>query len=331
MVLGLFGKKSEHPLAEMKSAQELLDDIPKSDSLRALQEISDWVQAICERGGDFRLDHEWTVLRLYDQAAQVHLRKLLHDYFAPHGLSAFQENRLWVLLDGYYANSDLCHFDVLERYRDGAKGAASIKGDIPLLCARGIHAISGQLKMAAARYAMVDPALWRRLAAYYSLAESHDCLDTSITLYPGVNTSVKALFGMLILWYGSSAGSMNPVQEHIAERLFGALGNGVVVFRSFDGQGLYAFDLAQPTPPMRATAGSTIHPALRFVAADGLRQQLSDILKSLEKGIIPAGVNFYGAKYEVEPVRDIAQRLLQSLTLPLQTRRNPRRKIKVNL
>ena len=98
-VLGLFGKKSDHPLAEIKSAQALLDDIPKSDSLRALQEISDWAEAICERADDFRLDHQWAVLRLFDQAAQAHLRKLQHDYFAPQPLSHFQENRLWGLLD----------------------------------------------------------------------------------------------------------------------------------------------------------------------------------------------------------------------------------------
>ncbi|GAB4115864.1 MAG: hypothetical protein Fur0026_02260 [Sideroxydans sp.] len=331
MVLGLFGKKSDHPLADIKSAQALLEDIPKGDSIRALQEIGDWIDALREQADDFRLDHEWAVLRLYDQAAQAHVRKLLHDYFAPQPLSQFQENRLWTLLDTYFTHSDLCHFDVLTRYRAGAKGAASIKADIPLLCARGIHAITGQLKLAAARYAMVDPALWRRLAAYYTLAEAHDGLNAALTLYAGINTSVAQSFAVLVLWYGSSAGSLSPLQEHIAERLFAALGKGATVSRTYDGAELFVFDLAQPTPPMRATAGATIHPDLRFIAAEGLRQQLADMLKTLDKGILPEGLNFYGAKYEAEQVRDIAQRLLHSLTLPPPTRRNPRRKIKVNL
>ncbi|GAB1231707.1 hypothetical protein UT4_01730 [Ferrigenium sp. UT4] len=330
-MLGLFGKKSDHPLADMKSAQALLDDIPKNDSFRALQEIGDCVEAIREQADSFRLDHEWAVLRLFDQAAQVHLRKLLHDYFAPQPLSQFQENRLWTLLDTYFTHSDSCHFDVLTRYRAGAKGAASIKADIPLLCARGIHAITGQLKLAAARYAMVDPALWRRLAAYYALAEVHDGMDAPLLLYPGVVTSVAQSFGVLVLWYGSSVGSLSPLHSHIAERLLVALGGGIRVARTDDGAGLFAFDLAQPTPPMRATAGATAHPALRFVGVQGLRQPLADLLKTLDKGILPDGLNFYGAKYEVEQVRDIAQRLSQSLTLPPPARRNPRRKIKVNL
>ena len=331
VVLGLFGNKTDHPLAEMKSAQALLDDIPKGDSIRALQEITDWLEALRGQADDFRVDHQWAVLRLYDQAAQAPVRKLLHDYFAPRAPSQFQENRLWTLLDEYYTRSELCHFDVLTRYRDGAKGAASIKEDIPLLCARGIHAITGRLKMAAARYAMVDPALWRRLAAFYTLAESHDCLETPLTLYAGTNTTVAQSFATLVLWYGSSAGNLSPLQEHIAERLFAALGSGAAISRSYDGAGLFAFDLAQPTPPMRATAGATVHPALRFVAADGQRQRLADLLKNLDKGILPEGLNFYGAKYEVEQVREVAQRLWQSLTLPPPTRRTPRRKIKVNL
>jgi hypothetical protein len=42
-------------------------------------------------------------------------------------------------------------------------------------------------------------------------------------------------------------------------------------------------------------------------------------------------VNFCGAKYDVELVRDILRRLTDNLTQPIPTRRNPRRKISVNL
>ena len=73
VVLGLFGNKTDHPLAEMKSAQALLDDIPKGDSIRALQEISDWLEALRGQADDFRVDHQWAVLRLYDQAAQARI------------------------------------------------------------------------------------------------------------------------------------------------------------------------------------------------------------------------------------------------------------------
>ena len=127
MVLGLFGKKSDHPLADIKTAQQLLDDIPKTDSLKALQELTEWIELIREHANDFKLDHQWTVLRMFDQAAQSHVRKLLHDYFTLQALSKFQENRLWALLDVFYTQSELCYYDVFTRYRDGAKGASAVK------------------------------------------------------------------------------------------------------------------------------------------------------------------------------------------------------------
>lgn len=331
MVLRLFGKKLDHPLAELKSAQALLDDIPKLDSIKALQELTDWVETISEQADNFKLDHHWAVLRLFDQAAQGHVRKLLHDYFVLQTLSQFQENRLWTLLDAYYTQSDRAHFDVLQRYRDNAKGASAIKPDLPMLCTRGIGAIGGLLKMAVARYAMVEPALWRRLAAYYELAESQGFSSESVTVYPGCNLSTCEAFAVLMLWYGCSAGNLNPVQAHVAERLFAALGKGVKVFNAYHGSALFVFDMAQPTPPMRAMAEGTIHPALRYIVADDLRQMLGNMIKTLDKGILPDGLNLYGAKFETELVKGIATRLMQSLTLPLPTRRSPRRKIKVNL
>jgi len=82
---------------------------------------------------------------------------------------------------------------------------------------------------------------------------------------------------------------------------------------------------------MRVTAETTLHPALRYIDAEGMKQQLDGLIKTLDKGIVPDNLNLYGAKYEAELVRDVGQRLLQSLILPPATRRHPRRKISVNL
>ncbi len=330
-MLGLFGKRSDHPLADMKSAQLLLDDISKTDSLKALQELTEWLETLRAEAKDFRLDHHWAVLRLFDQAAQPHLRKLLYDYFSIQPLSKFQENRLWSLLETYYAQSDLCHYEVLSRYRDGAKGASAIKSELSLVCARGIAAIASRLKLAAARYTLVDPTFWERLAGYYARAETQGLQLEPVVIYPAVNTSVAQEFAALIAWYGTSSGTLSPLQEHISERLFAHLGKGLQISNSYNGAGLFVFDTAQPTPPMRVTAETTLHPALRYIDAEGMKLQLESLIRTLDKGIVPDNLNLYGAKFEAELVRDVAQRLLQGLILPPATRRNPRRKINVSL
>lgn len=331
MVLGLFGKKSDHPLADIKNVQYLLEDLPKSDSLKALHELSEWMEDLREPGNGFRADHQWAVLRLLDQTAQTHVRKVWHDYFAPQSLTKFQENRLWSLLEAFYTQSELCHFELLGRYREGDKGAAAIKLDLPLLCARGIAAITGRLKLAVARFALVDPALWKHLAVFYMFAEGQDFNHTPIAMYANVQTSVAQEMAVLIAWYGSCSGNTNQLPGHITERLLSYLGKGLKLSATYNGAGLFVFDLAQPTPPMFAISDATIHPALRYVEVEEIRLPLANLIKTLEKGIAPDALNFYGVIYKMEMVRDIARGLLKSIVLPPPARKNPRRKINVNL
>lgn len=329
MVLGmLFGKKSDHPLADLKSAQSLLDEIPKADALRAVQEIADLLESLRDQQSAFKVEHSWAVLRLLDQAAQPHLRKSWHDYFPLQPLSPFQENRLWTLLDRYYTLSAEMYHNVLAACRDNGK---AIKADLSLLCARGLAANTSLLKLIGARYAMVDPVLWKRVAAFYTFAESSGLADEGITMYAGVQTSVAQEFAVLVAWHGATAGSVTPLQGHISERLFSHLGRGLSVAHNYSGNGLFVFDTAQPTPPMRATAEATIHPALRFIEAGTLHAQLDSLIKTLDKGIIPDTLNLYGARYEAELVRQVAGLLVQALTLPPPTRRSPRRRIAVSL
>lgn len=333
VMLGFFGKKSDHPLADIKSAQQVLEGISKTDALNTVQELSSWIESILELAEDFRLDHELAVLRMFDEAAQPHVRKLLRDYFAVQPVSKFQENRLWTVLNGYYLQSELVHLDVLTRYGNGGRGASSIKQDLPLLVARGIAALTGRLKMAAAHYALVEPVLWKHLSEFYSHAETNNYQNVVVAFYPGIpgNTSVRQEFASLLVWYGVSAGVQNPLQEHITERLISYASSGLRVDDVYNGNALFVFDTSQPTPPMRVASDATLHPALRFFSVVDALQKLEALSKILEKGIVPDDVNFCGAKYDVELVRDILRHLMDSFSQPLPTRRNPRRKISVNL
>jgi hypothetical protein len=332
-MLGLFGKKSDHPLADIKSAQQVLEDIPKNDALNTVQELAGWIESIVELAEDFRLDHQVAVLRMFDDAAQPHVRKLLRDYFAVLPVSKFQETRLWTVLNNFYTHSELAYYDVLIRFREGGKGASSIREEMATMGARGIAALSGRLKLAAARYALVEPGLWQHLAEYYSHAETFDYQNDTAALYPGVpgETSVTQEFAVVLAWYGVSAGVLSPLQEHITERLISYVGKGLRLDAQYNANALFVFDVSQPTPPMRLSNEATLHPALRFLSVVDALTQLNGLLQILGKGIVPDDVNFSGAKYETELVRDVLQRLLDNFTQPLPTRRNPRRKISVNL
>jgi hypothetical protein len=332
-MLGIFGKKSDHPLADIKSAQAILDDVPKNDALNAVQDLTGWIESIVELADEFRLDHEFAVLRMLDEAAQPHVRKLLRDYFTPQPISKFQENRLWTVLNGFYTRTELTYHDVLTRFINGGRGASAIKPELATLGVRGIAALAGRLKLAAVRYAPVDAVAWKHLADFYGHAEKHGYQGDAATLYAGVprSTSVAEEFAVLITWYGVSTGVLNPLHGHITERLISYAGRALKLDAQYNANGLYVFDLSQPTPPMRMAADATVHPSLRFLLALDALTQLKGLHRTLEKGIVPDGVNFGGANYDTELVREILRRLIDSLTQPLPTRRNPRRKINVNL
>lgn len=332
-MLGIFGKKLDHPLADIKSAQQVLDNVPKNDALNTVQELTGWIESIVELADELRLDHAYEVLRMFDETAQQFVRKLLRDYFALQSQSKFQENRLWTVLNDFYTQLEIAHYEILTRYRNGERGASGIKPELATLNARGIAALTGHLKMSVARYALVESVLWQRLSEFYGHAEMNGYQNDPVPLYAGVsgNTSVTREFATLLTWYSVSAGVLSPLQEHITERLIVYANDGLAIYDQYSANALFVFDLSQPTPPMRIAVDSTLHPALRFVVTGYATAKLKGLVKTLEKGIVPDNVHFNGANYEADLVREALVRLIGNLTQPQPTRRNPRRKINVNL
>src|SRR5512139_3263327 len=220
-MLRLFGSGSDHPLATLKSGQELLDSLPKNDAVEVLSEIAHWIEALFDPANDFRLDHQLAMLRLLDEAAHPYLRRVTHSYFAVLPPAAFQENRLWGAMSAYYAYCELAYAHLLAGVRSGDKGSAALKPSLPLICARGIYAIGGMLECAAVRYLPIEPQLWKHLAEFYRLAEEVECQDEVQVIYSGSGgqTSVNRQFATVLMWHAASVGAFRPRDLHIARRL----------------------------------------------------------------------------------------------------------------
>ena len=95
-------------------------DVPKNDALNTVQELTGWIESIVELADDLRLDHAYAVLRMFDETAQQFVRKLLRDYFTFQSQSKFQENRLWMVLNGFYTQVELVslrNIDPLPQWR----------------------------------------------------------------------------------------------------------------------------------------------------------------------------------------------------------------------
>lgn len=330
-MLGLFGKKSDHPMADPKSAQQLLDDLPKNDSLKSLQEISGWVETV-RRDESFRLDNKFEALRLLDETARPFERKLIRELYSSTTLSKFQENRLWAALNDFSSQIAQGYGEVLIGCRDGDKGSSSLKQLRALIAARAIDSATAWLKCTALRYGPVDPAVWALLALSYTHAESEGYLGEAIALYPGLagRSSVRMEFSAALLWWISCAGTFKPQQLHLAERLMAHLsGSYIVETQPAPGTRL-SFDVAKPVPPVRYTGDVTMRPSLRFIGVGEAPAKLDALVKTLEKGTVPDDINL-GGTYEANVVLQVARRLSILWSEPPPMRRTTRRSLNVNL
>lgn len=332
-MLGLFSNKSDHPLANLKSAQQLLDHLSKTDAVEVLHEVGHWIEALFDPANEFRLDHQYAVLRMLDEAAHPYLHKILLNYFAAIPPAEFQERRLWGAMNAYFTFSELGYLHLIRGARDGGKGGGGIKAAIALISARGIYAASGRMECAAVRYAQAAPDLWIHLADFYDHAEISKCQDEQLSLYAGMGslTSVSRLFASLLMWHASVVGSLRPLDIHIAKCLFGNMEKSFSVSEGVQEDSCLIFNLATPDSPLRLTGeGAMYPPSMRFANIGTPNIYLDNLLKTLSKNLVTAEMNL-GVAYSAEDVADVARRLLAYCQTRQHVKRPPRRKIKMNV
>lgn len=332
-MLGIFSNKSDHPLANLKAAQKLLDDLPKVDSVAVLHEIGQWIEALFDPVNEFRLDHQFAVLRILDEAAHPHLRKVIQGYFAAVPPSAFQENRLWSAMNEFLTFRELGYLDLIIGLKNGEKGGSGIKASIPLIIARGINAVCGRMECAAVKYHPLDSQLWARLAVFYSFAESENCLEEQLSLYagPGASTTITSLFASSLVWYAASTGTFKPLEFHIAKRLIAYLNKSFTVSKQYQSGSLLAFDITKPAAPARIKeAGAMYPPGVRLIGVGASLGQLEGLNKTLEKNMVPEELNM-GVAYSPDQVGEVVRRMAAYFMVTFPVRRPARRKIKMNI
>jgi len=329
--LGFFDKKSDHPLADLKSVQQMMQDLPKNDALKALQEISDWLES-ANNYADFRADHRWEIVRLLDESARPHVNKLVREYYAASVPSAFQEGRLWTALNIFYTHTLQAYHGLLNAHLNNDKGATAFKQHLPLIAIRGIQALMRKLKCTASHYEKVDPALWQQLAAFYAHAESQQYTDTAIKPYADSldETTVRRRLLVTIMWFAPIFSRLSPARMHIADKLTEFWGAQFTLTTQMTATSVFYFDLAQPTMPNRVTAESLARTSTRFIGAGDVERQIEILYKSLEKEVVPEEL-LLGAPYSAEDVIEVVRNLANHWINPPPVRRNTRHQVKVKL
>ena len=75
-MISLFGsRKPDHPMADIKEARKLLEELPAGDAFRCADELTHWLHSVMTEES-FKAEYRAQLIQILDETAQTQLRKL---------------------------------------------------------------------------------------------------------------------------------------------------------------------------------------------------------------------------------------------------------------
>jgi hypothetical protein len=292
----LKGDKHDHPLADEKGAKEILGALPASDPVQCIKEIRDWIESV-STADDLRPDKRAEIIRLLDETAQTHQRKLARDYVSNPHLPRAQEVRLWTALFGLWKDLAAAYPQCLQQVVADADGARRMKPLLALTLARAVQAIAMQLKWHYMHYQRAEAGVWENLGKVYRLAETQKLGRDSVSLYQGAPaTSTEREFAKALVLAASSPDSLRPLDIDLAERIVAHFSAEFLLSEAHQPRvTYYMIDLASGAPPRRLIEAPPASGSLRFFSPGAAEGQLGDLIRVAERGGVPSSLNLGGA------------------------------------
>ncbi len=307
----LGGAKTDHPLADPRELKRALSELPGDNAFRALDEVAGWLESL-QSAQDFPVDKLFEAVRLLDEAAQIHVRRLTRDYLNSPRLSKTEENRLWTILHGFWVlvcgNYEKCLLLAGEKNR----ASEALKPQLPLLLCRLLAALGSERKWDQFRYGPVVETIWQRLGRAYSMAELLGVAGKPVQLYPampGMTTATMEYLKVLV-FQASSMDSLLPFEIDLAERLIAHFLPGYIFGPEARHDSVYWIDLVKSQPPIRlARMPTEVSPTLRFFQPGTAHANIDKLRQSLQQGSeLPVEINL-GATYASKVVLPVVRHL----------------------
>lgn len=331
MLKWIKGSKSVHPLADEKSAREVIAELPPLDPYKSLEELCYWLDSLGS-AEDLKPPRVIEIIDLIDQSAKIHQRKLSQDYLSSSArLQKFQEIRIWGTVSAFWTQLADTYQMCLARFRSGAGGWGAMKGQMPMVVARALRALTLQLKWQLLRYGPVEKRVWEQMGELYAHAEERGYATMPVLVYPGQfgESTVQREFLKGVMLNISSTDSLLPAKLEIAERIVAQFSEFFVMNRQ-PGKGChYYFDLNEGKLPARVMSRLSMTPGLRFFGPGSAAQELEKLLATVRAdGVVPSSINL-GGTFDPEVVLE-ALRHLARYWAPIPPARSQERRYSVS-
>ena len=307
------GTKSEHPLADEKAARAFIAELPPLDPYKALDELSYWLDTLAN-ADNLKLSRELEIVDLVDRAAKNYQRKLSQDYLSNSArLQKFQEIRIWNAVFSFWKHLADAYQGCVARFQSGGSAWSSLKGQMPVVVARALRALTLQLKWQLLRYGPVEARIWGQMGKLFAYAEDKGFATAPLTVYPGTfgASTVQREFLKGVMLNISSTDSLLPAKLEIAERIVAQFSEYFVLSRQPAKGCHYSFDLNEDKLPARVLSRLPMTPGLRYFGPGSAAEQLEQLIATMRAdGVVPSHINLGGAfdpEVVLETLRHLAR------------------------
>jgi hypothetical protein len=327
---GIFGQKDGHPLADARELKRVIDEVPRDNAFRALDEVLGWIESL--RGAnDFPPERLFETIRQLDDAAQPHLRRLAREYLHTVRLTRNDEKRLWALNHGFWLQVAEAYERCLLLVGQKSKAGEQIKQALPMLTTRLAAALAALVKWEQFHYGPSPAEVWKRMGHVLLLAEEQGIATRPVAAYSNHSgmTSVQAEYIKAVAFQAASMDSLLPIEIELAERLIEHFLGSFAFTIDAQPDSVYWVDLVLPHPPQRmARMPAQAMPSQRFFKPAGAHALLKALLGDLERGIeLPAEVAL-GGLFPPKMLISVLQHLVSYLAPMPPQRSHDRHRVK---
>jgi hypothetical protein len=321
-MLGLFGAKSSHPLADAKEARRICAELAALEPSAIVDETAGWFESLAG------LDDIATTLR-YKRTLELAAlslpaaRRQTREYLASQRTTRLQEQQSWQRNRGYWVH--LTH--VLARCLDDAD---ALRAQLDALLAGLLIAQFGTLRWTQLRYGSIDGSLWAAIGQTYLRAVQGKIAERPVRPFEATadETTVEREYLKILVFHAASMDNLLPIEIGLAERLIDHFLPHFSLSAELRPESVYWVDAGKPLPPTRLAKVPAVSPGLRFFGPGAALAAVAQLREKVAaSGTLPADVNL-GGQYAPGLVLPVLDHLSMCWSPKPPTRNHTRHRIK---
>ena len=293
-----FFDKSDHPLANLKSARELFELLDRAAPMGAIDEIDNWLESV-SNDELLRPQRRIDLLVQLDNVGTRCARQLAWQYLNPNQGSRGQISKLWQVNRTYWRQLGDAYEKTLARFAEDDKAREDVRASLLSIQVRLLRAYLGCLKWDQFRYGPIDSELWRAAGRIYQAAAKLKQTEKLVDVGDGGFLSIASAYLTLLVFYAASMDRLLPLEIDLAERVIAHLLPFFSLTAQARPENVYWVDTAKPLPPTRLAKLPEISATLRFIATANALSKIKELQEeAFSKEQIPAALKL-GNKFSL--------------------------------